>query len=329
MGLSIKSVKKGLSKVASNPIVNIATGGIAGAADKALKGDFKGAAIEQVTGGLLSGAKQAVAGGALGGAGIMSGTQVKSADPTAYQTASDGLLNPVADQFSQFGQNTNVTSNVDPAFRQYQLGLAQQLQAQANGQGPSVAQMQLQQATDRSLNQSLGAIRSATGSNAGLSARTAALAGAQQLGTAANASGQLRLQEQHQAQQQLAGVSNAGRTSDIATNGQSIQAQQATANAKLAGIQGLGGIRQAQLGTAQNIYGIQNGAAMQTSQNQNGRTNAVIGGLSNVASTGLSAYTGGLAATAPVASTQEMNGNQGITTQPTSVRYDPDGNPIA
>jgi hypothetical protein len=325
---------KGLSwkKIAKNPIVNVATGGLSGAAAKYSEGDFKGAAMEQVTGGLISAVPEGIsaAGKGLKGIGTMSGTQVNSADPGAYQAASDGLLNPVADQFSQFGNSSAITSNVDPAFRDYQLGLAAQLQAQASGQGPSVAQMQLQQATDRSLNQSLGAIRSATGANAGLSARSAALAGAQGLGSAANASGQLRLQEQQQAQQQLAGVAGAGRSGDLTANAQGIQAQQATQANRLAGLQGLAGIRQNQLGTAQNIYAAQNGAQIQTSQNQNGRTNAIIGGIGNAVGTGISAYTGGLAATAPVAaSTQEMNGNQGVTTQPASVRYDAFGNPIA
>ncbi len=127
---------------------------------------------------------------------------------------------PLSDQLNQIGTG----QNVDPVFRDYQKGLAAQLQAQANGQGPSIAQMQLQQATDRTLNQSLGAIRSATGANAGLSARTAALAGAQQLGSAGNASGQLRLQEQQQAQQMLAGVAGQGRSGDDAALGTRLRA---------------------------------------------------------------------------------------------------------
>lgn len=121
-------------------------------------------------------------------------------------------------------------NNVDPAFRNYQLGLAQQLQQQASGQGPSIAQMQLQQATDRSLNQSLGAIRSATGANAGLSARSAALASAQGLGAAANQSGILRLQEQQAAQQQLGALASQGRSAD-----QDVRNGQLTATSQLRG----------------------------------------------------------------------------------------------
>lgn len=221
---------------------------------------------------------------ATSGLSTMMGTDVNGANQDAYLGASNNLLNPVADQYSQFGQTSGITSNVDPAFRNYQLGLAAQLQAQASGQGPSLAQMQLKQATDRTLNQSLGNIRAATGANAGLSARTAALAGAQGLGAAANQSGQLRLQEQQTAQQQLANVAGAGRSGDLTANGQSIQAQTATQNNRLAGIQGLGGIRTSQLDAQGRALGYDQQAALQESQNKNQRANqiggSILGGLS-------------------------------------------------
>lgn len=279
MGWSINNLKKANWKDAAAAIV---TGG-ASTNITAATGKTAGQQVDAI---------KDISSGSLGG-------KITAADPAAYQSATDNLLNPVADQFNQFGQNSAVTSNVDPAFRDYQLGLAQQLQNQANGQGPSLAQMQLQQSTDRTLNQSLGAIRSATGANAGLSARTAALAGAQGLGSAANQSGQLRLQEQQAAQQQLAGLANQGRTGDLTTNAQSLQAQQATQANRLAGIQGLSGVRQAQLGTAQNIYAAQNGAAIGTANNSAANTRAVVGGITNTLATGL----GSMSAVAPVAQT--------------------------
>lgn len=209
--------------------------------------------------------------------GLTAAPSVNAADPAAYQAATDSLLNPVAGQFQDFANNASVTSNVDPAFRQYQLGLAQQLQAQATGQGPSLAQLQLQQATDRTLNQSLGQIRSATGANAGLAARTAALASAQQLGAAGNASGQLRLQEQMQAQQALAGLANQGRSGDLQTGQMATQAQIAQNQARLGGLQGLAGVRGQQVGTAGDIYGNQNQAALGTSQARNKRNDQILG----------------------------------------------------
>jgi hypothetical protein len=105
----------------------------------------------------------------------------------------------------------------DETFRQYQLGLAQQLQAQARGEGPSLAQMQLAQATDRTLQQSLGMARSAMGSNPALAARTAALQASGTMGNAAAESAMLRLREQQQAQNALAGLSNQARGLDVDT----------------------------------------------------------------------------------------------------------------
>jgi hypothetical protein len=105
----------------------------------------------------------------------------------------------------------------DETFRQYQLGLAQQLQAQARGEGPSLAQMQLAQATDRSLQQALGAARSGLGSNPALAARTAALQASGTMGNAASQSAMLRLQEQQDAQRALAGLSGQARGMDLDT----------------------------------------------------------------------------------------------------------------
>ncbi len=179
----------------------------------------------------------------------------QTAAATVYKDEVDATLDPVAQDFKTFGQLAQVSSNVDPAFRQYQLGLAQQLQQQANGQGPSIAQLQLQQATDRTLSQSLGQIRAATGANAGLSARTAALAGAQQLGATGNASGQLRLQEQMQAQQLLGQIAGQGRQGDLQANDQSLEAQIATGNFKTGALNGLAGIRTRQAAPSADIYG--------------------------------------------------------------------------
>jgi hypothetical protein len=100
-------------------------------------------------------------------------------------------------------------------FRQGQMGLMAQLQAQASGQGPSLAQMQLQQAGDRNL---------ANAAALGASQRGAGVAGAlrgiasQQAGIGqqlAADSAMMRLQEQQQAQGLLAGVLGGARGQDI------------------------------------------------------------------------------------------------------------------
>lgn len=166
-------------------------------------------------------------------------------------------FDPLAQQFGQLANASQIQTNIDPAFRQYQMGLAQQLQQQAMGQGPSLAQLQLQQATDRTLNQSLGAIRAATGPNAALAGRTAALAASQQLGGAGNASAQLRLQEQQQAQQQLAGLSTQGRTADIAGEQLRTQTELSGRDQQLAALQAQqGAVRQSLSGKDAALSGV-------------------------------------------------------------------------
>lgn len=127
-----------------------------------------------------------------------------------------GAFNPIAQQFGQMASQAGPQVNIDPAFRNYQMGLANQLAAQARGEGPSLAQLQLQQATDRTLNQSLGAIRAATGPNAALAGRTAALAASGQMANMGAASGIARLQEQQAAQNALAQLAQQGRQADTA-----------------------------------------------------------------------------------------------------------------
>jgi len=81
--------------------------------------------------------------------------------------------------------------------------LAQQLMAQANGEGPSLAQMQLQQASDQNLKNQAGLIASQRGMNPNQVARAVAMQGASTGQDLANKSGQLRLQEQLEKQKLL------------------------------------------------------------------------------------------------------------------------------
>lgn len=202
----------------------------------------------------------------VGNAPSVEQTQADFAAIDKGQTFKAGVnqaLAPVENQLNAFSDNSAVQSNVDPAFRQYQLGLAAQLQQQATGQGPSLAQMQLKQATDQTLSQSLGAIRSATGANAGLAARSASLLGAQQLGSAANQSGMLRLQEQQQAQAALANLSAQGRSGDIGADSNAIQAQTASNNAQLGALNGLTDIGIAKANPYGNIYATESAAVAQ------------------------------------------------------------------
>lgn len=99
--------------------------------------------------------------------------------------------------------------------RARQMTLADQLTAQAAGQGPSLATMQLQQATDRNLAQSMAAAASMRGASGGLGLRNLNQQQTALQGQAARDSAMARMQEQLSAREQLSGVLNGTRTQDI------------------------------------------------------------------------------------------------------------------
>lgn len=108
-------------------------------------------------------------------------------------------------QLGQAQQARGVNA-IDPNAAGYNQQLAAQLMAQAQGRGPSLAQMQLQQGTDQNLRQQ--AAMAASGRSPGLASYQAMQnqgAAAQQM---AGQSAQARLAEQYQAQQGLMGLTN-------------------------------------------------------------------------------------------------------------------------
>ena len=85
---------------------------------------------------------------------------------------------------SSGGRQISLVDNptFDPRFKNAQTGLLTQLQDRAAGRGgPSLAEMQQKQAGNKAMQNTLGAVRAGTGSNAALAARTAALAGGNQI----------------------------------------------------------------------------------------------------------------------------------------------------
>lgn len=100
-------------------------------------------------------------------------------------------------------------------FRQGQANLAAALAAQARGEGPSLAQGQLKQATDRNLAQALAMQASQRGPGSATALRQIANQRAAIGQQAASDSAQLRLAEQLQAQQQLSGVLQGARGQDL------------------------------------------------------------------------------------------------------------------
>jgi len=146
----------------------------------------------------------AVAGaaGALGGGGGGKNTQRAQAatGDAAFtnQNLQPAIANAQSDYSSQLGQANQVYQN--------QGNLANQLLAQSQGQGPNIAQMQLQQATDRNNQQAAGAMASQRGMNPALAARLIAQNQASNNQQAAGQSGLMRAQQQLAAQGALANV---------------------------------------------------------------------------------------------------------------------------
>lgn len=100
-------------------------------------------------------------------------------------------------------------------FRQGQLDLMGLLQAQSRGEGPNLADMQLRDASDRSLNQTLALLGNLGGaSNPNLSLRQIADQRAQAGQALARQSAQVRAQEALQSRGLLAGLLEASRGQD-------------------------------------------------------------------------------------------------------------------
>jgi hypothetical protein len=105
--------------------------------------------------------------------------------------------------------------------RGQQMSLAQSLAARAAGQGSSLAQMQMQQATDQSLASAMALARSGRG-NPAVAMKAAQMQNGMTTQQAAGQSAQLRLQEQMQAQGQLADVLGQVRGGDLNQQAQAL-----------------------------------------------------------------------------------------------------------
>lgn len=144
-------------------------------------------------------------------------------DPNAFKNP-DAAANNTA--WGAAGANQAAASTNPGFFGAGQQDLASMLMAQANGQGPNLAEAQLKQATDRNLAQAAALQGSARGVSPALQARSAQTQQAGIAGEAAQASAATRMQEEENARNALGGVLNAGRSGDIAGQGQANQANQ-------------------------------------------------------------------------------------------------------
>lgn len=226
--------------VASNPIVATAVGGpMAGMAAGAIKGA-----------GGLGGLKNSVFGngqdpGILGTG--MFDPQKQDINEKAFNDASgyDARRSEFAAQLAQAQarQGAQINQGASNEVRGRQMTLADQLTAQAAGQGPSLANMQLQQATNRNLAQAAALASSGRGgAQGGLGMRQVQNQQADIAGQAARDAAILRVQEQMQARESLGGLLNQTRGTDVslATNQAQIQQDQNALNDQQARFYGQG-----------------------------------------------------------------------------------------
>jgi len=125
---------------------------------------------------------------------------------------------------------TQLDAANDAEVRLAQKGLLSQLQGQAAGTAPSLAQQQMMQAQDRNLRTGAAlAAGSSKGANAALGLRTALMANGEMGAQNAQQAGILRLQEQQGAMNQLAGLTGQMRQADLSLAGQNAQLEQQAA----------------------------------------------------------------------------------------------------
>lgn len=117
---------------------------------------------------------------------------------TGQFRAQDYKIDKQAVTGADVGSNLEVNE-----YAQRQRNLANALEAASRGEGPSIAQDQLKQATDRTMAQAQAQAQSGRGMNAAMAARAAMQAQGQAGQEAAGQSAQLRAQEQVQARGEL------------------------------------------------------------------------------------------------------------------------------
>jgi len=159
-------------------------------------------------------------------AGITAG-QVLSRDVQAQQAQAQ-QMNAAQVAALQQMQTAQIARGEDQQVRADQIGLAQALQAQASGTGPSVAEAQLQRQNESAIRAQSAIAASARGGNVAMAQRQAAqnIAGLQAEAGAQAAA--LRIQEQSVARDQLRGVLGDTRQTDAAIASQQAQLGQET-----------------------------------------------------------------------------------------------------
>lgn len=188
---------------------------------------LKGAGGGALAGGGMAGPWGAAIGGGVGLLATMFGGDPKDQQSQQLQQMMEYYRNRQAPQMGPASQSQL------SEFRGDQRGLADRLTAQSMGQGPSLAAEQLKSGLDQGMAQQASIAARGTGNQAGVGAFMAANNAARMAQSTNQQAAQARIQEQFNAQQQLASVLNQGRTSDEANSQFNAQQNNYAAEANL------------------------------------------------------------------------------------------------
>lgn len=185
---------------------------------------------------------------------------------------------------TEFGANNNLSMMQNQEVYQQQGELANQLREQAAGRGPSLAQSQLQMATDRNNSQAAGMMGSQRGVSGALAMRNAANQAGQNNMGAAGQSAMIRNQEMMAARGQLADLYQQQRAGSLGALNAGIQGNQLNL-----GQQQL--MQQTSAQNAQNMMDAQRINAEVAMNNAKG-SQGMLGGIFNGAGAAMSAANG-------------------------------------
>jgi hypothetical protein len=189
--------------------------------------------------------------------------RMQNVNLNAAPTQEATTVGPVRNATSTQAHQTQIASH-DAAMANVQSALAQRLDAQSQGKGPSLAGATLQQGVNAGLKASLAAAASRRGGNDALAQKNIANQQVEANAAAGQEAAKMRIAEQLNAQQTLGGVTATARTQDI---GKDVTQAELAQGVNLANASSKTGVSVANAGAANTLVGQQ--AALDANKAQN------------------------------------------------------------
>lgn len=240
VGAATSSIKESIGsktrdiqgKSASDRAKGLMMGGVAGAAvgQSGIKKGIKSAGKK------LKGAFSGLAGPKMGTYDVNEGAFTDTGETERLKALFKQRSEAAGGRTAPTAQAAQIAMGPQEGVRGRQMSLASALEQQAAGQGPSLAQSQLDRATGQNIAQAMALAASQRGQTAGQGLRQIAQQTQSAQEAAARDAATLRIQEQMQARQQLGDVLQGTRGQDIglATSQAGLQQQAALANQQAA-----------------------------------------------------------------------------------------------